>query len=197
MSLECDQNHIYRLDGKIIPSVTQILNELVPIKYKAGDWYLKRGSAVHACAAFIARGIDFDFNEQIAGQVAAIQKFFAEARPDVKFVEERVSSRLYRFAGTLDLAADLRSLRYQFRDALIDYKSSMSVDRTGLQLAAYSLCMVNPISWGLCVEISEEGKYRMSEPINLKNYRREFLALRATYAVRERLNLNEGKSWVR
>ena len=193
MNLESDQaTHIYRLDGKIITSVTQILNELVPIQYKPNDWYLKRGQAVHAAAAFIARGIDFNYNEQIAGQVAAIQKFFAEVRPDVKFVEERVSSRLYRFAGTLDLAADLRSLRYQFRDALVDYKSSMSIDRTGLQLAAYSLCMVNPISWGLCVVISEDGEYAMSEPINLKNYRREFLALRATYAVRERLGLNKG-----
>ena len=192
MNLEFDQaTHTYKLDGVKVPSVTQILNELVPIQYKAGDWYLQRGRAVHAAAAFIARGIDFDFNEQIAGQVAAIRKFFAEARPDVKFVEERVSSRLYRFAGTLDLAADLRSLRYQFRDALIDYKSSMSVDRTGLQLAAYSLCMVNPISWGLCVVISEDGEYKMSGPMNLKNYRREFLALRATYAVRERLGLNK------
>jgi hypothetical protein len=192
MNLQFDpKTHIYTLDGKIIPNVTQIISELLPIQYKSDDWYLTRGRAVHQAAAFIARGIDFDYDDRISGQVAAIHKFFDEVRPDVKFVEEMVFSRLYRFAGTLDLAADLRSLRYQFRDALVDYKSSMSIDRTGLQLSAYSLCMVNPVSWGLCVEINENGKYKISEPINLKNYRREFLALRATYAVRERLNLNK------
>lgn len=192
MNLDFDpETHIYKLDGKIIPGVTQIISELLPIQYKSDDWYLTRGRAVHQAAAFIAKGIEFDYEDRIAGQVAAIRKFFDEVKPDVKFVEEVVSSRLYRFAGTLDLAADLRSLRYQFRDALIDYKSSMSIDRTGLQLAAYSLCMVNPILWGFCVEINENGKYKMSEPINLKNYRREFLALRATYAVRERLGLNK------
>ena len=187
MSLEFDPiKHIYRLDGKIIPSVTQILDELVPIQYKAGDWYLQRGRAVHAAAAFIARGIDFDFNEQIAGQVAAIRKFFAEVKPVRFAVEKRVYSKLYQYAGTLDLFAKINN-----KYCLVDYKSSMSIDRTGLQLGAYSLCMVNSISWGFCVEISEDGEYKMSEPMNLKNYRREFLALRATYAVRERLGLNK------
>ena len=187
MSFEFDPiKHIYRLDGKIIPSVTQILNELVPIQYKAGDWYLQRGRAVHAAAAFIARGIDFDFNEQIAGQVAAIRKFFAEVKPDVKFAEERVSSRLYRFAGTLDLYAKIKN-----RYCLIDYKSSISVEHIGLQLAGYAITFNREVISGIGVAIKEDGTYSMTEPIRLHHYEREFLALRATYAVRERLGLNK------
>ena len=77
---------------------------------------------------------------------------------------------------------------------LIDYKSTISIERIALQLAAYSLILQHfisaPVTYGVGVAIKENGTYSMTEPINLKNYRREFLALRATYAVRERLNLN-------
>ena len=44
---------------------------------------------------------------------------------------------------------------------------------------------------GIGVAIKEDGTYSMTKPIKLDNYRREFLALRATYAVRERLGLNK------
>ena len=194
MNLEFDQaTHTYKLDGVIVPSVTQILNELVPIQYKAGDWYLQRGKAVHACAAFIAKGIDFDFNEQIAGQVAAIRKFFDEIKPEVIEIEKPVFSMTYRFAGTFDL-----KVKINFAKILIEYKSSFSIYRTALQLAAYSLCnsdstiMLKPVLLGMGIEIREDGTYKMMDkPINLKKYQREFLALRATYAVRERLGLNK------
>ena len=187
MSLEFDpEKHIYRLDGKIIPGVTQIINELLPIQYKPNDWYLKRGSAVHACAAFIARGIDFDFNEQISGQVAAIRKFFAEVKPEILSIEERIYSALYRYAGTLDLYVKIGT-----KFCLVDYKSSISIDRVGIQLGGYSLAKVPVVINGLGVQINEDGTYSMTKPIKLDNYRREFLALRATYGVRERLGLNK------
>ena len=187
MGLELDQaTHTYKLDGKIIPGVTQILDELVPIQYKSSDWYLQRGRAVHACAAFIARGIDFDHHEDISGQVAAIRKFFDEVKPEIIAVEKILFSEQYRFAGTLDLFAKTKN-----RNGLYDYKSSISVDRIGLQLGAYSLCLPENILWGYGIKINDRGKYFMTKPINLKNYRREFLALRATYAVRERLGLNK------
>ena len=76
MSLEFDAaTHTYTANGKVVPSVTQIISELLPMQFKCDDWYLQRGSAVHACAAMIARGANFDFDERISGQVAAIKKF--------------------------------------------------------------------------------------------------------------------------
>lgn len=187
MNLEFDQaSHIYKLDGKIIPSVTQILGELVPIQYKPNDWYLKRGRAVHACAAMIARGELFNYDDRIKGQVHAIQKFFDEVRPEILAVEKMVYSKPYRYAGTLDLYVKIGT-----KFCLVDYKSSISIEHIGLQLGAYSLAMFPIVINGIGIAIKEDGTYSMTEPINLPYYRREFLALRATYAVRERLGLNK------
>ena len=185
--VEFDQEtHTYKLDGKRIPSVTQIINELLPINYNPHHWYLQRGTAVHACAAFIAKGVDFEWDKRISGQVLAIRKFFREVRPEILGIEEMVYSEKYRYAGIFDLWCKIGT-----KNCLVDYKATMSVDRVGLQLAAYELAMKPYIKYGVGVEIREDGSYLMSEPIILDRYRREFLALRTTYAVRERLNLNQ------
>ena len=192
MNLQFDpKRHIYKLDGKIIPNVTQIINELIPIQYKPGDWYLQRGSAVHACAALIAKDVDFEFDQRISGQVGAIRKFFREVQPEVLAIEKMLYSEQYRFAGTLDLF-----IKIDRKYCLIDYKSSISIDRLGLQLAGYSLAfneelLKAKVTYGIGIEINETGKYKMTELLDIRKWQREFLALRATYAVRERLGLNK------
>ena len=67
--------HQYTLNGHDVPSVTQVLGDVLP-GWRADDWYLERGRAVHACAAMIARGEEFDHDSVIAGQVAACRRFF-------------------------------------------------------------------------------------------------------------------------
>jgi len=187
MNLQFDETtHTYFWDGKKIPSVTQIINELLPIQYKPDDWYLQRGQAVHRAAVFIAREIDFEYDERIAGQVAAIRKFFKEVRPEILEIEKTVYSKIYRYAGRLDLYVKIGT-----KFCLVDYKSSISIERIGLQLAGYSLAMLPVVINGVGIAIKEDGTYSMTKPINLKKYQREFLALRATYGVRERLGLNK------
>ena len=181
-----EETHTYKLDGKVIPSVTQIIDELLPTNYKPNDWYLQRGKAVHACAAMIARGVDFVSDSRIDGQVRAIEKFFKEVKPEVFGVEIKLVSKSYRYGGTYDLAA-----RIDGKYVLVDYKGTVEIERTGLQLAAYSRLCIPLIVYGIGVEIREDGTYKMTEPIKLKNYYREFLALRATYGIRERLGLNK------
>ena len=102
-----------------------------------------------------------------------------------------ILSRKYRFAGTFDLLA-----RVDKRLFLFDYKGTISIERAALQLAGYSIGIdedgtLPNFTNGIGIEIREDGNYKMTAPIKLANYQREFLALRATYAVRERLNLNK------
>ncbi len=185
MSLEFDQStHTYKLDGVKIPSVTEILNELVPIQYKAGDWYLQRGRAVHACAAMIARGELFNYDDRIAGQVKAIQKFFDEVKPEILQVEHKVYSKTYRYAGTNDLLCKIGYFK-----VLVDYKGAVDIIRTSLQLAGYSIG--TDIQYGIGIEIKENGSYIMTHKIKLKAWERVFLALRTTYQIREELGLNK------
>lgn len=180
------ETHTYKLDGKFIPSVTQIINEILPMNYNPHHWYLQRGTAVHACAAFIAKGVEFEWDERISGQVTAIRRFFNEVKPDVLGVEEVVFSKTYMYGGTYDLWCKIGTM-----NCLVDYKATMSIDLVGLQLSAYELAVSPYIKYGIGVEIREDGSYSMSEPIVLDKYKREFLSLRAVYAIRERMGLNK------
>ena len=124
--------HAYTLDGRPVPSVTQVLADVVP-GWRASDWCLQRGRAVHACAAMIARGHEFTNDPQIDGQVAACRRFFAEIRPTVALVETPVASDLYRYAGTLDLLVEWPGNRGL---VLVDFKSTLT-PAVPYQLAGY------------------------------------------------------------
>jgi hypothetical protein len=177
------EKHEYRLDGQRVPSVTQVIWDLLP-GFEAGEWYLERGTAVHACAAMIAAGQDFEHDPVISGQVAACRRFFAEIKPQVLEIEHRVFSAEYQFAGTLDLWAMIAG-----HDVIIDWKSHVD-ERCGWQLAAYSLCLPGKIKTGYGVQLNDDGTYKMT-PFKLATYAREFLAMRAAFGLRERMGINK------
>ena len=177
--------HRYTVDGETYPSVTQILKAVLGIKWQADEWAMGRGSAVHACAAMIARGQEFEFDPIIAPQVDAIRRFFHEVRPQLYKVEYAVASRVYRFAGTLDMLASIDG-----HMAIVDWKSSSDIDRTSLQCAGYAIALgANDydVTFMYEVVLKEDGTYSMSKRINLRPYMREFLAVRTVYGIKERM----------
>jgi hypothetical protein len=187
MKIDFDQaTHIYKIDGFPVPSVTQIIRETVGIGWGAAEWYLTRGRAIHACAAFIAQGKEFKFDDRLTGYVAALKKFFAEVKPIDCMSEMPVGCSFYRYCGTVDLVCTIGSYR-----AIIDYKHSFDKYRIALQLGGYSVAIKEAsgfdIKIGFGVQIKENGTYQMTDKIDLRTPRNEFLALRTTYAVKERL----------
>lgn len=188
MAADCrfdTEKHRYYINDRPVPSVTQVLADLLP-GWRASDWYLQRGRAVHACAALVAQGKQFEHDERITGQVAACQKFFADLKPEVLGVEERFYSERYQFAGTADLIAMI-----QGRKTFVDYKASLT-GSVPIQCAAYSLASgsTGPL-WGLGVELHEDGSYKMSELYDLRRYTSEWLALLTAFNVRRRLKVQE------
>ena len=186
-------SHSYTINGRPVPSVTSVLGDLIP-GWKASDWYLQRGSAVHAVAALIANGKTFVHDPQIDGQVSALRKFFRETGVTPLAVEFPVFSERYQYAGTLDLLAFWANEK-----TVIDFKASLTPS-VPYQLGAYALAYDDspnsgrtPIRFGLGVEIQEDGNYRLSEVFNLKRYQAEWLALLTTYNVRRRCGVKETK----
>jgi len=181
------KTHTYRIDGKPVPSVTQVLSDLLPC-WQAGDWYLQRGRAVHACAAMIADGVDFDAPEGIEGQVAALRQFFAEVRPIPVMVERPLYSAVYGYAGSIDLLATIGC-----ELVLIDYKASIGKS-LGYQLSAYGSLLYcdlgERIRWGRGVEITERG-YRMTERIRLADFASGWFSLLGAYRVRRECGVVE------
>jgi hypothetical protein len=186
-----DTTHTYRIDGVAVPSVTQVLSDLIP-GWQASEWYLQRGTAVHACCAMIARGVAFDHDPAIDGQVSACRRFFQEVRPCVLSgtTERSIFSTRYKFGGTLDLAAFMGNDRI-----IIDWKSSFGA-ALPYQLAAYSIlyqevfrgCVINR---GVGIQLNEDGTYKMSQVYDLRNYKYGFLALLSAYKIRRACKVKE------
>lgn len=183
-----DGSHKYFLNGFQVPSVTDIIKHTIGVGYDAEDWYLIRGRAVHACAALIAQGKEFRYDPQIENQVRAIRRFFEEVKPEVMLVEQAVHSTLYRYAGTIDLLAQIGKNK-----VIIDYKASIDKDRLLLQLGGYCQALNEEygmnIQLGAGVHIKDNGNYNITEFYNLRSSIREFLALRTTYKIKEKLCL--------
>lgn len=176
--------HTYTINGRRVPSVTQVLGDLIP-GWMADPWYLERGTQVHAAAAFIAKGIEFDADPQIAGQVAALRRFFAEVKPGVLGVEGRVYSDELQYAGTFDLLADIGN-----KTVLVDFKASATT-AVPYQLAAYGL--IEEVDYGYGVEIHEDGNYRMTERYDLRRYKQGWMALLTAYGIRRKCGIQEGE----
>ncbi len=183
MTLKFDKkNHIYKYDNKIVPSVTQVIEDLLP-SYKVAVGYLKRGSAVHICAAFIAQGKQFKHDPKIDGQVQALYKFFEVMQPQPLLVEHRMYSGLHKFAGTIDLYCIINNKYY-----LIDYKGSLNQERTAIQLGGYAILLDNfKVKYGYGVQINDDGTFKMSEKIRLETYKNKFINLLNAYNIREKL----------
>jgi len=176
-----DNPHGYTLNGRPVPSVTQILDDVVP-GWHASEWYLQRGTAVHACAAMIARGQTFRHDPQIDGQVEACRRFFREVAPAVLEVEARVASVTHQYAGTLDLRATLAS-----KDTIFDWKASIG-PATKYQLAGYAVALEDDTGhlprWGCAVQLREDGYYSMSDMYDLRRLKPGWLVLLGAYRIR-------------
>lgn len=191
VKLEFDTEcHTYRLDGTLVPSVTQILDDLLPF-YAADEWYLQRGKAVHACAALEARGAEYTYTPQLAGYVQALRLFFRECRVKPIAIEKQVASRRHGYAGTLDLCASLDDQTPE----LLDYKSGAVPKSVCYQLAGYGLAYQEmghiAVRHGRAVQIRQDGTYRLSETYDLRRYRAGWLALLGAHNIRRECRLTQ------
>jgi hypothetical protein len=174
--------HTYRINDRPVPSVTQVLADLIP-GWKASEWHLQRGQAVHACAALIAQGIEFEHDPAIDGQVRACRKFFAEVKPEVIEVEAAVYSKIYNYAGRYDMLAKIGN-----KWIIVDWKASIS-PALPYQLAAYSLETFTDHGCG--VVLKDTGEYAMTEIYDLKRFKQGWLSLLTAYNIRRKCGIKE------
>ena len=188
-----EASHTYTLAGRRVPSVTQVLADLIP-GWQASEWYLDRGKAVHACAAMIAQGVPFEHDPIISGQVAACRRFVREVCPVFHAVERRVCSRRYQYAGTMDALMLLKGTR---GGVVLDWKASIAKSLP-YQLAAYATAYTEEtavsIRWGAGVMLKDDGTYRMTEIYDLRRYAQKWLGLLAAYGVRRECGQEAGEA---
>ena len=149
------ENHSYFLDGRIIPSVTQILTQsgiLDKRFFKPGA--AERGTRVHSLCEQIANG---EPPEEENGYTEAFKSFLKDARIE-PVATEHIGYSSSGFAGTIDLIASFRG-----ETAIFDVKTGVYQEWWPLQLAGYALLLENENIRRFSLEIKDTGKYKLTE----------------------------------
>jgi hypothetical protein len=111
------------------------LTRIQKARYTERDEAAVRGTAVHELAVRLQAGEEIEVPEPLIGHVDAYLQFVNDWKPAELIVETPVFSREWRYAGTVDLVAELADGRRW----LLDWKTSKGepYPEAALQLAAY------------------------------------------------------------
>lgn len=165
-----------------MPSVTQVLADILP-QWKASAWHLERGSIVHQCCALVAKGVQFEHDPQVDGQVRACRRFLSETGMEILDIEVQMFSQLHQYAGTADLVGIIDR-----KVVIADYKAHLNAV-VPYQLAAYSLMYGDtPPNYGMGIELREDGTYKTTGLLDLRRTRNEWLSILTAYRVRQKVN---------
>lgn len=143
-----------------------IVSALKQSPYTERDAAAKRGTEVHALAEQLIHGREVDVPAELAAHVDSYVRFLDDWKPTPVVTEAVVASRRWKYAGSLDLIADLPD----GRRVIADVKTSKSVyGETALQCAAYAhaevrldesgteLPMVEGITHGYVIHVTGNG----------------------------------------
>jgi hypothetical protein len=198
------EDHSYKLDGKPVPSVTEIINAVVPKPFERAMWYGWRlakqgldpedkrtaaaelGTQVHLAFARLAAGEevdDFDYPDEAAGFIKACRRFIDEHAPEFLASERKTYSETHSYAGTLDAHVKFTKGKLKGRTARIDLKTGRYYpDSHNPQLEAYELAEVErgfePTDFRAVLKVRPTGTYRVIESTDTAE---DFLVLKAHY----------------
>lgn len=182
------KRHEYRIDGQLVPSVTQILGEAGLID---GQWYTDesqlRGRTVHIITALDDRG---ELDESLVtgeyqGYLNAWRLFKADTKCEILSIEERICNHLYRYAGTMD-----RRFELDRTDSLGDIKTGAPEWWHQFQTAGYWMCGDIPAVRRCAIYLSPDGTYKI-RPHENHAYDTDVFRAALTLANAKR---NEGKT---
>lgn len=123
-TLTLDENHIYRLDGRITDGLTATISEAGLIR-EGDPWYMDRGTAVHRATELWDKGTldEATVDPQIVGYVESWKRF----RADLAYTPTHIEHRTYHPHLLVGMTID--------RLPLLDIKSGSWDKWHSLQLA--------------------------------------------------------------
>lgn len=162
--LELDENHIYRLDGCRLISVTQALS-ILDDRWKVDPFYLERGRLIHLATEYYDHD-ELDkstVDERIRPYLDAYMRFRHETDFSPVYVEHKLYHPRYLYAMRIDRIGWLNG-----RFVIVDLKSGTRTKVDELQGAAYfEGCHAN----GILVKdvfdlhLQDDTTYKLNPPI--------------------------------
>ncbi len=187
MKLTFDEpTHVYRLDGRPVPSVTSLLGKLHDFAGVPADVLeaaRQRGTAVHrACHFFDENDLDeSQLTPQVAGYLQGWKKFRAESGCVIHECETMAAHPVHRFAGTYDRVLSFPS----FSNGTLDIKTGEPHWVMGLQLAAYNALRSEIAAPRATLHLRADGTYRLKHWVDHSDWP-AFLSLVTLFNIMEK-----------
>ena len=180
------ETHTYRMEGEIIPSVTQILKDvgLIDTTFFAPE-HAERGTRIHEATVFWDEtGMDDDtLPEEWTGYLSAWKKF----REETGFVSSHIEQAFCcdeGYAGTVDRIGKT----HKINPLLLDIKTGPPQPWHRLQLAAYTLMVKRELNipiwdmWG--VHLRKDGIYAVESYKSIE-HSADWLAVLRVYHIKQ------------
>ena len=159
------EKHIYYVDGKIVPSVTQILDllsykEFGKIDKSTLEYASKRGTAIHEATEAIDLDMPLEVDAEIEPYVRAYINFTKDYKPTWLGVEEMIYHPEFEFCGTIDRIGKIEN-----KFIVMDIKTLSSPDRLAytkvcMQTYMYSMCLEDKYET-YALFLKKDGSYRL------------------------------------
>lgn len=170
--LEFDEpTHTYRYYGRVVPSVTQVLEPYSGLEFVDAELLAiaaEFGTHVHqACHLYNVGELEpASLDDGIAGYLAGWIKFLTDTGFVVTASEQRVFHAVKQYAGTLDTTGHLPKLK---EPILLDIKTGSAFPKTvGPQTAAYAQALGRRMA-RYCVLLGPET-YTLAPLRELRDY---------------------------
>lgn len=158
------EHHIYTRNGKVLPSVTQIIKPITEyssmISEEVMEHAARRGRAVHKACEIIDMGLEFaePLDEEIVPYVDAWKLFCAEKRVTITATEQILFHPTMHYAGTFDAIGMIGNDEW-----LIDRKAiTQLTPAIGVQTAGYAGMLGRKVRRA-AVQLKPDGKYIFEE----------------------------------
>ena len=170
MNLEFNAElHEYRIDGKLVPSVTQICAPLTALDMgKLNPSVIQqaasRGTIIHELTELVDYGAapeDLDIYPDLSGYLTAYLRFLRDYTPVWNRIEYRLASETDGFAGTLDRMGVIDG-----RPCIVDVKTASAPSRPTkvswvTQLSGYRRLCNNATLERYVLLLKPDGKYTL------------------------------------
>ncbi len=157
-----EATHKYKNDGKVKPSVTQIIGDVLKgerEEMEPSDAIIK-GTIIHKTLEYLDKGVLGEYDSRIQSYVDAWNKFKSDYKVEFLSIEEFRIDPTEQFAGRIDRVAVIDG-----KTTVIDIKSGKSYKEYTTQTAGYALLYDNLIERRMCVFFDENG-YKVEEHTN-------------------------------
>lgn len=154
------ETHTYTFNGRVVPSVTQVLKSagLIDTTFYKND-AAERGTYIHAVLEAIDKNPmkTVEYTPEVNGYVEAWEKFKAQTSLKFKAIEDKVFSKKFYCAGTIDRICELEG-----RLTIIDIKTGIPQQWHSIQTAGYELLTDSfRRIHRSCVYLNNNGSYKL------------------------------------